>query len=170
MKMKSKDFENNARLHYDFELARRAEINENLTSTMQASFAMIGFLVFVSSAQNDPKIVPIGLQYSFWISSSFIAFSLIISAVGILGFATRFPDSPKILNSYYKDLIEHDASTADDNFGDFLKERWIENASVNSVRNRWRSACNFYARLLLLAACIPLAWVAIQTSKVPFPL
>jgi hypothetical protein len=154
-----------AKEHYHFEYSRRLEINGQLRANLQLALGGIGFLVLIGKG-----VEPVEFLYilSYWLAFTLLSFSIAFTAFATLYYPTRFLDPPEIIEKYRKDLIEHDADTADKNLQDFMSERWIDNASENAKRNRGRSKFNLLSRLLIVAAAFPLLLIAILSVKVPF--
>ena len=156
---------------YEFELKRRAEINESLKHTIQLAIGEIGFILIFAKQYIDREFIGGAIFYSsIWISLLLSISALGLCAFGGIYFKIALPNSAKDLEGYRKKLIEFDAEKADAIYGDFLRERWIENATKNSERNRQKSRISLYARLTLIISAVPLTIAVISSFPIPFPL
>lgn len=153
--------------HYNFELARKAEINSAFKTNIQLALTAIGFLYFFGTTDHSGNL---WLSLAYWLSLFLASTSIALSGIGSVHFSTRFPDSPNTIDDYYQKLREYDVETADEGIERYLEERWIENSSINAQRNRQRSSLAYYSRLSLFAMAFPLVVILVMSSKVRFPI
>ena len=82
----------NAKEHYHFELARRAEINSNLKNNIQLALGGIGFLFVLG--QGDIKLSEYQ-QFFYWLIFLILITSIFFSSFAGMYYSTRFPDDPE---------------------------------------------------------------------------
>lgn len=157
--------------HYELELQRRSEINENLKHTFQLSLALISSIAFISLRSVDFKIMNSVylLNYLIWISLISCLSSVSICIFATIYFKTAYPNSPRDLVDYRNQLKKYDSDTYEADYTEFLEQRLIDNASINQERNIQKARLSLWARIILVIAALPLVAILVMFVHATFP-
>lgn len=142
--------------HYEFEVNRRHEINQNLMHVIQFGLAEQASIIYFVSTTKTPSQFGYCFNLVIWASFVFCLLSLVCAIFGLLYYKNANLNSAKELRDYQKSLQEYDTTTAEQQFSQFLQGRWIDNATKNWERNRGKSQWNLWARIFLVVSSIPL--------------